>query len=49
MFMYVNVDPKLGNMQYAEPWVFEMFSHCVHQGKYIWGLVNFKIQSKESG
>ena len=39
MFMYVNVDLKLYR-QYAETWVFEMFSCCVHQGKYILGLGN---------
>ena len=39
MFMYVNVDLKL-LWQYAETWVFGMFSCCVHHGKYIWGLGN---------
>ena len=39
MFMYVNVDLKL-QRQYAETWVFRMFSCCVRQGKYILGLGN---------
>ena len=34
MFMYVNVDPKLWR-QYAETWIFGMFSCCVRQGKYL--------------
>ena len=40
MFMYVNVNPKLYR-QYAETWVFGMFSCCVRQGKYIWGLCHW--------
>ena len=38
MFMYISVDLKLYR-QYAETWVFGMFSYCVRQGKYILGWV----------
>ena len=31
MFIHMNVDPKLWQ-QYAETWVFVMFSRCVCQG-----------------
>ena len=37
MFMYVNDDLK-PSRQYAETWVFGMFSCCVRQGKYILGF-----------
>ena len=42
MFMYVNVDLK-PSRQYAETWVFGMFSCCVRQGKYILGLGNWPV------
>ena len=41
MFLYVNVDLKLYR-QYAETWVFGMFSCCVRQGNFILGLGNWR-------
>ena len=47
MFIYVNVDPKLWR-QYAETWVFGIFSCCVHQGKYIWGLCHSGVWCRKT-
>ena len=48
MFMYVNVDLKL-QRQYAETWVFGMFSCCARQGNYILGLGNYRFLHGCSG
>ena len=41
MFMYVNIDHKL-QQQYAETWVFGMFSCCIRHGKYISGVCGIR-------
>ena len=47
MFMPVNIDPKL-DRQYAETWVFVMFSRCVRQGN-ISGVQVIDIKTSGKG